>query len=194
MLAPVLTDKPTLLAIVGDKYTNEDHLRPWAYVAERFGERLHVILAAEWDQHWREQEGEAALGRLGVAPEARRRLLRDEGKARMAVVLRQKSPVALIELFFEERGYTALDGSPDPRGEEMRAREDEVVRRLEELLGRLPPPAPPPPRVLKPGEHDFGTRGICSFCGLGRSTLSSCTGTKRDESPPRDRFELIELD
>src|SRR5947209_14933025 len=130
LVAAALTERPTLLAILADKYTNEDHLRPWAQVAERFGDRLHVILAAEWDQYSRETDGETALLQLGIAPEARRRLLRDEGKARMAVILRQKIPVALIELFFEERGFTALNGTPDPRGAEMRAREDEVVARL----------------------------------------------------------------
>src|SRR2546430_4098321 len=31
------------------------------------------------------------------SPEARRRLLRDEGKARMALILRQKIPMALID-------------------------------------------------------------------------------------------------
>ena len=164
-VARALTDKPTLLAVVSDKYTQEAHLRPFAPVAERFGDRLHVILAAEWEQ-----------------------------EDRTGLVLRQKQPVALIELFFEERGYTTLDGRPDPRGDEIRTREDHVVRQLEELLVRLPPPAPPPPRTLKPGEHDFSERGICSYCGQGRSTLMACTGTKRDESPPRDRFELIELD
>jgi len=194
LIAAALTDKPTLLAIVSDLYTNEDYLRPFAPVAERFGGRLHVILAAEWDQQDRERDGEVALRTLGVAPEARRRLLRDEGKARLALVLRQKIPVALIELFFEERGYTTLDGKPDPRGEEMRAREDRVVQQLEDLLGRLPPPAPPPPRTLQPGEHDFSERGICNFCGQGRSTLMACTSTKKDETPRRDRFELIELD
>jgi hypothetical protein len=189
-----LGDKPTLLAILADKYTNEDNLRPFVYVAERFGDRLHVIVAAEWRQDSRERDGETALLRLGVAPEARRRLLRDEGTARIALILRQKIPVALVELFFEERGYTALDGSPDPRGEEIRARENQVVERIENLLGRLPPPAPPPPRTLRPGEHDFNQRGICNFCGQGRSSLMACTGTKRDEGPQRDRFELIELD
>ena len=193
-VARALTDKPTLLAVVSDKYTQEAHLRPFAPVAERFGDRLHVILAAEWEQEDRERDGEVMLRQLGLAPTARHRVLHDEGKARTGLVLRQKQPIALIELFFEERGYTTLDGRPDPRGDEIRAREDRVVRQLEELLVRLPPPAPPPPRVLQPGEHDFSERGICSYCGQGRSTLMACTGTKRDESPPRDRFELIELD
>lgn len=194
LVQAALTDKPTLLAIVSDRYTNEDHLRPFAPLAERFGDRLHVILAAEWEQEDRERDGEIALRNLGLAPEARRRLLRDEGKSRLALVLRQKIPVALVELFFEERGYTTLDGRPDPRGDEMRAREERVAAQLEDLLGRLPPPAPPPPRTLKPGEHDFSPRGICNFCGQGRSTLLACTSTKKDDGPHHDRFELIELD
>ena len=193
-VARALTDKPTLLAVVSDKYTQEAHLRPFAPVAERFGDRLHVILAAEWEQEDRERDGEVMLQQLGLAPTARHRVLHDEGKARTGLVLRQKQPVALIELFFEERGYTTLDGRPDPRGDEIRAREDRVVRQLEELLVRLPPPAPPPPRVLQPGEHDFSEKGICSYCGQGRSTLMACKGTRGDEGPQRDRFELIEIE
>ena len=189
-----LTDKPTLLAIVSDKYTQVDHIRPFAPLAERFGERLHVILATEWEQDEREADGEVALRQLGLVSEGRQRVLHDEGKARYGVVLRQKQPVALIELFFEERGFTTLDGRPDPRAGEIRAREDEVVRKLEELLVRLPPPAPPPSRVLQAGEHDFSLAGICSYCGDGRSSLKACPGTRRDEGPRRDRFELIELD
>ena len=189
-----LTDKPTLLAIVSDQYTQEAHLRPFAPVAERFGDRLHVILAAEWEQEDRERDGEAALRQLGLERTARHRALHDDGKARTGVVLRQKQPVALIELFFEERGFTTLDGKPDPRGAELAAREAHVIRQLEDLLVRLPPPAPPPPRTLQPGEHDFSAQGLCRFCGQGKSTLSLCPGTKRDDGPRRDRFELIELD
>ncbi|HZX96434.1 MAG TPA: hypothetical protein VFE90_18070, partial [Myxococcales bacterium] len=106
LLQPALTDKPTLLAIVADKYTNEDRLRPFAPLAERFAGRLHVVLAAEWEQADREREGEAALRELGLVPEARRRALRDEGPVRVAVLLRQKRPVGLIDVFFEERAYT----------------------------------------------------------------------------------------
>jgi hypothetical protein len=193
-VARALTDKPTLLAVVSDKYTQEGHLRPFAPVAERFGDRLHVILAAEWDEEDRVRDGEVLLRGLGLEPNARHRLLHDEGKARTGVVLRQKQPVALIELFFEERGFTTLDGRPDPRASEIREREDHVVRQLEGLLVRLPPPPPPPSRILKPGEHDFSPQGLCRFCGQGASTLSACPGTKRDEGPKRDRFELIELD
>ena len=189
-----LTDQPTLLAIVSDQYTQEAHLRPFAPVAKRFGDRLEVILAAEWEQDDRERDGEVVLRQLGLAQAGRHRVLHDEGKARTGVVLRQKQPVALIELFFEERGFTTLDGQPDPRGAEIAAREDHVVRQLEQLLVRLPPPAPPPPRALPPGEHGFSAQGLCRFCGQGKSTLSLCPGTKRDDGPRRDRFELIELD
>ena len=194
MLQLALTDRPTLLAVLRDKYTSEDKLRPFAPLAERFGGRLHVIVAAEWEQDDREREGEAALRELGVAPEVRPRLLRDDGRRRFALLLRQKQPVALVEIFFEERAHTTLDGRPDPRGEEIAAREDEVARKIDELLVRLPPPAPPPTRMLQPGEHDFSPQGLCRLCGQGRATLVACAGTKRDEGPRRDRFELIELD
>jgi hypothetical protein len=194
LVQAALTNGPTLLAIVSDKYTNEDKLRPFAPLAARFAGRLHVLLAAEWEQEDREREGEATLRDLGVVPEARRRLLRDEGRQRFALLLRQKQPVALLEVFFEERAQSGLDGRPDPRAGEIAAREDEVARRIEEVLVRLPPPAPPARRTLQPGEHDFSSQGLCGFCGQGRATLSACPGTKRDETPPRDRFELIELD
>jgi hypothetical protein len=193
-VARALTDKPTLLAVVSDKYTQEAHLRPFAPVAERFGDRLHVILAAEWEEEDRVRDGELLLRQLGLAPAARHRLLRDEGKSRTGVLLRQKKPVALVDLFFEERGFTTLDGRPDPRGSEIKAREDRVVQRIEELLVRLPPPAPPPSRALQPGEHDHSPQGLCRFCGQGASTLSACPGTKREDGPKRDRFELIELE
>jgi hypothetical protein len=189
-----LTERPTLLAVLADKYTNEDRVRPFAPLADRFAGRLHVILSAEWEQPEREREGEAALRELGVAPEARRRLLRDEGRRRSALLLRQRQPVAVIELFFEERAFSGLDGKPDPRGAEIAAREEEVVRRTEDALVRLPPPSPAPPRTLAPGEHDFTPTGLCQFCGQGRSTVLACPGTKREESPRRDRFELIELE
>ena len=153
-----------------------------------------MIVAAEWEQDDREREGEAALRELGVAPEVRPRLLRDDGRRRFALLLRQKQPVALVEVFFEERAQTTLDGQPEPRGEEIAAREDEVARKIDELLVRLPPPAPPPTRMLQPGEHDFSPQGLCRLCGQGRATLVACAGTKRDEGPRRDRFELIELD
>jgi hypothetical protein len=194
LLQAALDDAPTLLAILGDKYTNQDRLRPFAPLAERFQGRLHVILAAEWERDDREQQGEAALSALGVEPSARRRLLRDEGGKRFALLLRQKQPVGLLEVFFEERAFVGLDGRPDPRAEEIAAREDLVARRIEEALVRLPPPAPPPSRALQPGEHDFTPQGLCRFCGQGRSTLTACPGTRREEGPRPDRFELIELE
>lgn len=194
LLQAELTDRPTLLAILADKYTNQDRLRPFAPLAERFQGRVHVILAAEWEQEDREREGEAALIQLRVAPEARRLLLRDEGRRRTALLLRQKQPVALVEAFFEERAFVGLDGNPEPRAAEIGAREEEVARSIEEALGRLPPPAPPPQRALQPGEHDFSAQGLCRLCGQGSSTLLACPGTKREEAPRRDRFELIELD
>lgn len=141
-----LTDAPALLAVLADRYTQEAHLRPFAPLAERFAGRLEVIVAAEWDQDERETEGEALLLALGIGEEARHLLLHDEGPARHGIVLRQKQPVALIELFFAERGYTTLDGRPDPEAAAMRAREDAVARRLEQVLG-------PAPRILKPGEQ-----------------------------------------
>jgi len=194
ILQATLTDRPTLLAIVADKYTNEDRLRPFAPLARRFGGALDVVLAADWDQPAREREGGAALEALRVAPEARGALLRDEGKRRMALLLRQKSPVGLIEVFFEERAYTTLDGRPDPRADEIAAREEALARRIEDVLVRLPPPAPPPSRALKAGEHDFAPQGLCRFCGQGSSTLLACPGTKSDEGPRPDRFEMIELE
>lgn len=194
LLQAELTDRPTLLAILADKYTNQDRLRPFAPLAERFQGRVHVILAAEWEQQDREREGEAALVELRVAPEARRLLLRDEGRRRTALLLRQKQPVALVEAFFEERAFVGLDGNPEPRAAEIASREEEVARRIEEALGRLPPPAPPPQRALQPGAHDFSPQGLCRLCGQGSSTLLACPGTKREEAPRRDRFELIELD
>jgi hypothetical protein len=57
LLQASLTDGPTLLAILGDKYTNQDRVRPFAPLAERFRGRLHVILAAEWEPEDRERQG-----------------------------------------------------------------------------------------------------------------------------------------
>ena len=139
-VARALTDKPTLLAVVSDKYTQEAHVRPFAPIAERFGDRLHVILAAEWEQEDREREGDALFRQLGLEPLARHRALHDVGSARVGVVLRRKQPVALIELFFEE----ASGGDP---------REDRIVRQLEDLLVRLQAPVPPP-RVEKNEKND----------------------------------------
>ena len=194
LVTATLTDKPTLLAVISDRYTNERNIRPFAPLSERFGDRLHVILAAEFEPADRELQGEALLRELQIAPDARRRMLRDEGPTRVAVILRQKRPAAMIELFFAERAYTTLDGRPEPRAAEMQEREDEVFSAIEGLLGRLPPPVPPPSRILQPGEHDFTASGLCQRCNGGRATLSACPGTKPDDGPRRDRFELIELD
>ena len=192
----VLTDKPTLLAIVSDQFTSETRLRPFAPLAERFHGRLDFILAAEWLQPERERDGEMVLRRLGLSPEVRPRLLRDEGKKRVGVVLRQKQPIALIDLFFLEKGLP-MDGPPDPREAIVRAEEESLAASLQDLLGRLaplPPPPPPPMRALAPGEHDYAANGLCRLCSDGRGTVRACPGSKRDESPSRDRFQLIELD
>ena len=194
MVERVLGDGPALLVIVSDQYTNEDHLRPFAPLAERFGDQLHVIVAAEWPAEAREREGQALLRWLEVAPEQRGKLLRDEGELRVGLVVREKKPVALLELFFKERGYARLDGSDDPGQDALRVREASIGDALHGLLGKLPPPAPPPSRPLQPGEHDFSPQGLCRLCGQGQSTLSICPGTKADDGPRRDRFELIELD
>jgi hypothetical protein len=194
MLQGILTDRPTLLAVLGDKYTSEDKLRPFAPLAQRFAGRLHVIVALEWDGEDREREGELALRELGVAPEGRQRLLRDDGRRRFALLLRQKQPAAIVEVFFEERAHTTLDGRPEPRAAEIAAREDRIARNIDEVLVRLPPPAPALPRMLQAGEHDFSPQGLCRLCGEGRSTLRACAETRREEAPRRDRFELIELD
>jgi hypothetical protein len=184
-----LTSQPTLIAVVSDQYTNEFHIRPFAPIAERLSGRLEVILAAEWRQEDRLADGEALFRSLGLAPEVRPRLCTDEGEQRLALVVRQKHPIALIELFFQERGRF-----DDAREKELRALEDRAVQQLEELLVRLPPQPPPPPRVLQPGEHDFTAAGLCRLCSQARATLLPCAGTRREESPRRDRFELIELD
>jgi hypothetical protein len=155
---------------------------------------MHVILAAEWDQEDRERDGRVLLRALGLAPSVQPRLLRDEGEARMGIVLRARRPIALIELFFAERGNTMYDGRPDPISEKLREREEHIAEQLQQLLGRLPPPAPPPPRRLEPGEHDFSPQGLCRLCGESTTTLAACGATKGGESPARDRFELIELD
>lgn len=191
-----LTDKPTVLAIVADQFTSETRLRPFVPLAERFDGRLDFILAAEWPQPERERDGEMVLRRLGLSPEVRPRLLRDEGRARISVVLRRKQPIALLDLFFLEKGLP-MDGPPDAREAGVRAEEAALAASLQDLLSRLaplPPPPPPPSRTLAAGEHDFAPTGLCRLCTDGRSTLRACPGTKRDEGPTKDRFELIEID
>lgn len=189
-----LTDKPTLVAIVSDQYTTDTRLRPFVPLSERFGERLDIILAAEWRQEDRERDGEVLLRRLGLVEHARPQLLRDQGGTRTALLLKQRRPVALVDLWFLERGEALSPGQPDPREAQMRAEEEALVAALEEILGRLPARQPLPPRTLQSGEHDFASSGICQRCGDGMASLRTCPGTRRDEGPRRDRFELIELD
>src|SRR3954470_11992364 len=66
LVSKALTDAPTVLRVVNDKYMSESALRPWTPLAERFGDRLHFILAAEFDQLEREREGGVVLRSLGV--------------------------------------------------------------------------------------------------------------------------------
>ncbi len=92
-------------------------------------------------------------------------LLRDEDDARFALVLHRGRPVALINLFFRELPH----GSRTPEDEELRAWEDEALRKLESLLSRLSPLPPDAPAPSAPHPEPA-------------------------PSPRRDRFELIELD
>jgi hypothetical protein len=191
-----LTDKPTLLAIVSDMYTQELHLRPFAPIAERFEGRLDVILCAEWQQDSREKDGEQLLAALGLATEARPRLLRDQGEVRVGVVLRAKQPIALIDLYFKERAPPGPMYPPDEAGDAIHAnREERAFVQLSQLLTRLPaqPPPPPPAPLLAAGQHDFNRGGVCRLCGDGPMSKRTCPGTRVQE-PGRDRFELIELD
>ena len=184
-----LTNRPALIALVADQYTNEHHIRPFAPLAERLEGRMDVILAAEWRAEDRVTDGEALCRSLAVAPQVRSRLVADEGDQRVALVVRQKKPIALLELFFKERARV-----DDEEERSLRALEDAALLKLEELLRLLPPQPPPPPRMLAPGEHDFAANGLCRACNQGSSTLSLCPGARKDEGPRRDRFELIELD
>jgi hypothetical protein len=187
-----LRAEPTLFAILADQYTNESSLRPFAPIADKLGERMQVLLLAEWPQDERERDGESVLARLGVAREAWPMLLRDEpGDTRFAVVLRRKQPVALINLFFRERRQGGMDRVDD----ELRAWEAQAVAKLEILLSRFSPLPPEPPLALAPDQHDFLSTGLCRKCGQGAGTLLGC-GVHRppEPGPSRDRFELIELD
>jgi hypothetical protein len=195
LVVKLLSDRPALLAVVSDRYTSESSLRPWTPLAERFGDRLDVVLAAEWEQREREREGQVLLRQLGVAVEAWPRLLRDQGLARTALLMRQKRPYALMDLFFLEKGLPYDPSTPDLREAQVRAEEEAIAAQLERLLSKhLPPPAPPPARPLQPGEHDFSPTGVCHACGDGRASLRLCPGTQPKDEPRRDRFELIELD
>lgn len=136
-----LTDRPTLLALVGDKFTQESHIRPFRPLAERFGERLHVLLCAEWEERDRVRDGEALFSALGVAPDLRPRLLSDEGELRCGLFLKQKLPLALIDLYFVERGAPMSTGMDDGREPFFLAREEVVAREVERLMARAIPPA-----------------------------------------------------
>ena len=181
ILQPALTDRPTLLAVLRDKYTSEDKLRPFAPLAERFGGRLHVIVALEWEQEDRDREGEVALRELGVAPEVRPRLLRDEGHRRFALLLRQKRPVAVVEVFFEERAHTTLDGRPDPRGDQIAFCKPINIggEQFNQAVA----------------EHlQMDERAAADLRAARISLNAQAAIVKREEAPRRDRFELIELD
>src|SRR6266478_5869513 len=102
LVADNLRPEPTLLALLADRYTSESSLRPFAPLAEKLGDRMHVLVLAEWPQDDRERDGAALLGSLGVSREAWPMLLRDEDDARFAIVLHRGRPVALINLFFRE--------------------------------------------------------------------------------------------
>jgi hypothetical protein len=168
-IAQLVTDhlrpEPTLLALLADRYTSESSLRPFAPLADKLAGKMHVLVLAEWPQQERERDGEALLGSLGVSREAWPMLLRDEDDARFAVVLHRRRPVALINLFFRE----LPSGSGGPEDEELRAWEDEALRKLEALLPRLSPLPPEAARAVAPA-------------------------TPPEPGPSRDRFELIELD
>jgi hypothetical protein len=56
-----LTPAPTLFALVKDRYTTETNIRPFHFLAERLGDRMHVLLAAEWPQEDRVREGAVLL-------------------------------------------------------------------------------------------------------------------------------------
>jgi hypothetical protein len=135
-----LTDRPTLLALVGDKFTQESHIRPFRPLAERFGDRLHVILCAEWEEQDRARDGAALFKSLGVAPDLVPRLLTDDGEIRCGVFLKQRLPVALIDLYFVERGSPTSTGMDDGREPYFLAREEVVAREVERLMARAVPP------------------------------------------------------
>jgi hypothetical protein len=191
LVAGELGPAPTLFAMLADRYTSETSLRPFAPLADRLGDRMHVLVLAEWPQEEREREGDALLRGLGLAADVRPLLLRDQSDARVAVVLRRRQPVALINLFFQERRQNVGDAIDD----ELCAWEAEALSKLESLLTRLPPQPPEQPRALAPDEHDFLSSGLCRKCGEGAGSLLGCRVRRVvDSGPRRDRFELIELD
>ena len=165
LVADHLRPEPTLLALLADRYTSESSLRPFAPLAEKLRDRMHVLVLAEWPQAEREKDGETLLRSLGVSAEAWPMLLRDEDDTRFALVLHRGRPAALINLFFRELPH----GSHTPEDEELRAWEDEALRKLESLLSRLSPLPREAPTATPPRRES-------------------------EPSPTRDRFELIELD
>jgi hypothetical protein len=192
LVMEALRAEPTLFAMLADHYTNESSLRPFAPLADQLGDRMHVLLLAEWPQEERERDGAALLAHLGVSRESWPLLLRDdEGDTRFAVVLRRKQPVALINLFFRER----RQGVRDREDDELCAWENQARQKLEGLLSRFSALPPEPPRPLAPDQHDFLSTGLCRKCGQGVGTLLACGMQRLPEAgPSRDRFELIELD
>ncbi len=187
-----LRERPAILAVLSDQYTSEISLRPWAPLAERFGDRLDFILAAEWPQAERERDGQALLHRLGATDEVAHRMLRDQGQARTGLLLRQKRPAALVDLFFVEKGRPLAPTQADPREPALSAAEDALFVALDKLITRAPQLELR--RPVEAGEHDYGPAGICAACGDGRASFRPCPGKKKDEGEARDRFELIELD
>jgi hypothetical protein len=214
-----LTDRPTLLAILEDKFTQENHVRPFQPLAERFGERLHVILCAEWDPPVRQLEGARLLRDLGASEEQIAGLLTDEGEVRRALLLRTRQPVALLDLYFVERGYSRDNGLVDGREPLFVEREERAAQELERLLTwPAPPPlllAPPPsalalaaaipgatvqgpprdPLRAPPEPRPLPTspppRAAPRTQPPGRQAAAP---PHEDEAPRRDRFELIELE
>jgi hypothetical protein len=166
LVAENLRPEPTLLALLADRYTSESSLRPFAPLSEKLRDRMHVLVLAEWPQEDRERDGATLLGSLGVSREAWPMLLRDEDDARFALVLHRGRPVALINLFFRE----LPQGKGGPEEEELRAWEEEAVRKLEALLSRL---SPLPPQA---------------------GSAPAAPQAAPASGPSRDRFELIELD
>ena len=148
LVADHLRPEPTLLAFLADRYTSESSLRPFAPLADKLSDRMHILVLAEWPQEERERDGETLLRSLAVSREAWPMLLRDEDDTRFAVVLHRGRPVALINLFFRE----LPSGSRGAEDQQLRVWEEEALRKLQALLSRLsplppdaaPPPAPPP--------------------------------------------------
>lgn len=150
-----LSERPTLLCIVSEQFRQESHLRPFTPLAEALGDRMDVVLCAEWPQDVREVEGSDLLRRLGLVQWAWPRMLVDNrGELRGAVVLRERRPVGLIDIFFAEKDR--LDGN-DALERDLASRESTIVSELSRLLGafvaepvRRGPPqqaVPPPPGV-----------------------------------------------